>query len=100
MNKAHWKGIPTQSQLPRYDVIVRGSVDSRWWIGCVGEGGEGGVASSQANGVGASGGVVDGGAGGLGHRPLVPHLLAVVAAPEAHRDVIIVGQGDGLLKKK
>ena len=65
-------------------------------VGCVGEGG-GGVASSQANGVGAAGGVVDGGAGGLGHRPLVPHLLAVVAAPEAHSDIVVVGQGDGLL---
>lgn len=66
----------------------------------IGEGGGRvlGVTSSQTNGVRATGGVVDGGAGGLGHRPLVPHLLAVVAAPESHGDIIIVGQRDGLLE--
>ena len=53
--------------------------------------------SSQADGVGASGRIVDGGAGGLGHGPLVPHLLPVVAAPESHRDIIIPGHRDGLL---
>lgn len=55
------------------------------------------VASSQANGVGASGWIVDGRAGGLGHGPLVPHLLAIVAAPESNGDIVITGHRDGLL---
>lgn len=53
--------------------------------------------SSQANGVRAPCWIVDGGAGGLGHGPFVPHFLPVVAAPESHRDIFISGYGDGLL---
>jgi len=56
------------------------------------------ASSSQADGVGASCWVVDGRAGGLGHGPLIPHLLPVVAAPEPHCDIIIPGYGDGLLE--
>lgn len=40
---------------------------------------------------------MDGGAGGLGHGPLVPDLLSVVATPETDSDVIALGHGDGLL---
>lgn len=40
---------------------------------------------------------MDGGAGGLGHGPLVPDLLSVVATPETDSDVIALGHGNGLL---
>lgn len=40
---------------------------------------------------------MDGGAGGLGHGPLVPNLLSVVAAPETNSDVISLGHRNGLL---
>lgn len=40
---------------------------------------------------------MDGGAGGLGHGPLVPDLLSVVATPETDSDVISLGHGNGLL---
>lgn len=40
---------------------------------------------------------MDGGAGGLGHGPLVPDLLSVVATPEADGDVVALGHGNGLL---
>lgn len=55
------------------------------------------MGSSQANGVGASGWIVNGRAGGLGHGPLVPHLLAIVAAPESNSDIIVTGHRNGLL---
>lgn len=55
------------------------------------------VSSLQADGVGASCGVVDGRAGGLGHSPFIPHLLPIVAAPESHCNIIILGYGDWLL---
>lgn len=40
---------------------------------------------------------MDGRAGGLGHGPLVPDLLSVVATPETDSDVIALGHGNGLL---
>lgn len=55
------------------------------------------MSSLQADGVRASCGVVDGGAGGLGHSPFIPHLLPVVAAPESHCNIVVPGYGDGLL---
>lgn len=55
------------------------------------------VSSSQADGVGPSCRVMDGRAGGLGHGPLVPNLLSVVATPETDSDVIALGHRNGLL---
>lgn len=55
------------------------------------------ASSSQADGVGPSCRVMDGGAGGLGHGPLVPDLLSVVATPETDSDVVALGHGNGLL---
>lgn len=56
--------------------------------------------SSQADGVRAACGVVNGGAGGLRHSPFIPNLLPIVAAPESHCDIVVPGQGDGLLWAK
>ena len=55
------------------------------------------MSSSQANSVGSSGWVVDGRAGGLGHSPLIPHLLPIVAPPEPHTDIVIPRQRNRLL---
>lgn len=56
-----------------------------------------GASPSQADGVGPPRRVMDGGAGGLGHGPLVPDLLSIVATPETDSDVVALGHGDGLL---
>lgn len=42
---------------------------------------------------------MDGRAGGLGHGPLVPNLLSVVATPETNSDVITLGHRNGLLSE-
>lgn len=69
---------------------------------CVYLGGDGWaiVCLSQADGVGAPCWVVDGWAGRLSHRPFVPHLLPVVAAPESHRHLVLPWHTDRLLMTK
>lgn len=43
---------------------------------------------------------MDGRAGGLGHGPLVPNLLSVVATPETNSDVVTLGHRNGLLLER
>lgn len=57
------------------------------------------ASSSEADGVGPSCWIMDGRAGGLGHGPLVPNLLSVVATPETNSDVITLGHRNGLLSE-
>lgn len=57
------------------------------------------MSSSEADGVGPSCRIMDGRAAGLGHGPLVPNLLSVVATPETNSDIVTLGHRNGLLSE-